>query len=71
MRNIEDRLMKKKNVAAEHETWTADEIALKLRVHVQTVHAMVHRGDLRGVYIGHVLRVGKTTFTKFLEGRQE
>lgn len=47
------------------EYYTAQEIAAKLRVSVQTVHRMVERGDLKALRVGNRYRITRTSFEAY------
>lgn len=55
------------------EFFTADEVAEKLKVHVQTVRRWLREGELRGYLLGDRAgyRIRKTDLVTFLEEREE
>ena len=50
--------------------WTADQVALYLGVHVQTVYSKASSGDIPSLKIGRALRFRPSAVEEWLEAQQ-
>jgi excisionase family DNA binding protein len=57
------------SVPAHDEFLTVGDVAVRLRVHPQTVRAWIARGDLRAIRNGRTVRVGQTDFRRCWSAR--
>ena len=47
----------------------AGEAAAELGVSDQTIYRLVHRKEIKGVLVGHLLRISRDSLTRYLERR--
>jgi excisionase family DNA binding protein len=71
LEKLYQRLIKELSPVKEEKYYTAEQIALKLELHKQTVYDFITEGKLQAVTMGRLRRISQSSLDEFLKSRPD